>query len=220
MAIPEIAPYAMPGPTDLPANTAAWTPDPDRAALLVHDMQRYFVQPFPAHQEPGSSLLAHTRALVHTCRRLRIPITYTAQPGEMTGEQRGLLRDFWGPGMNTSPEHRGIVDEIAPDANSVVFTKWRYSAFHRNGLLDHLRALGRDQLILCGVYAHVGVLMTAVDAFAHDIETFLVADAVADFSAEHHRMALEYAATRCSVVRGTEPVLADLTRQESAAPVG
>lgn len=220
MAIPEIAPYPMPGPAGLPVNTADWTPDPDRAALLVHDMQRYFVEPFPAHQEPGTALLANTRELVHTCRDVGVPIAYTAQPGEMTDEQRGLLRDFWGPGMNTSPEHRGIVDDLAPDGNSVVFTKWRYSAFHGSGLLDHLRALGRDQLILCGVYAHVGVLMTAVEAFAHDIETFLVADAVADFSPDHHRMALEYAATRCSVVCTTEPVLGDLTRKEvSASPV-
>ncbi|MNJ60933.1 putative isochorismatase [compost metagenome] len=69
-----------------------------------------------------------------------------------------------------------------------------------------MREAGRDQLIICGVYAHVGVLFTAVEAFTNDIQTFLVADAVSDFSEKYHRMALEYAAQRCAVVCTTEDV--------------
>ncbi|CAL9635478.1 isochorismatase family protein [Streptomyces sp. NPDC057245] len=217
MAIPGIAPYPMPRQDALPPNTASWLPDPRRAAVLVHDMQGYFVAPFPAAQEPGLSLVGNTRRLVRACRSLAVPVAYTAQPGDMTDEQRGLLKDFWGPGMRAAPEHRAIIDEVAPppeEAPDTVFTKWRYSAFHGNGLEDHLRRQGRDQLIICGVYAHVGCLMTAVDAFTHDIETFLVADAVADFTPDHHRMALDYAASRCSVVVSTDTLLSQLGAAE------
>jgi bifunctional isochorismate lyase/aryl carrier protein len=49
--------------------------------------------------------------------------------------------------------------------------------------------------------------MTANDAFAHDIETFFVADATADFTPEYHRLALTYAAERCAVVLPTESAL-------------
>lgn len=45
--IPAIKPYLMPTAVDLPGNTARWTVDPECAVLLLHDMQRYVLQPFP-----------------------------------------------------------------------------------------------------------------------------------------------------------------------------
>lgn len=66
---------------------------------------------------------------------------------------------------------------------------------------------GADQLVICGVYAHIGVLASAVDAFSNDVQPFVVADAVADFSARDHRFALEYAVRKCAVVVTAEDVL-------------
>jgi trans-2,3-dihydro-3-hydroxyanthranilic acid synthase len=206
--LPTIEPYAMPTAGDLPGNTAKWTVDPDRAVLLVHDMQRYFLKPFPAAQSPGGELVRNAVLLRERAAALGVPVAYTAQPGGMTEEQRGLLMDFWGPGMRVDPVDREVVEPLAPTSRDWTFTKWRYSAFFNSGLLDRMRAAGRDQLVLCGVYAHVGVLMTAVEAFTRDIQPFLVADAVADFSAADHRLALEYAAKRCAMVVTAEGVLA------------
>ncbi|MEU6402557.1 isochorismatase family protein [Streptomyces sp. NPDC046985] len=196
--LPPIASYTLPTAERLPENVAAWTPRPDRAVLLVHDMQRYFLQALPA---PLRDELVHNAALLRKrATALGVPVAYTAQPGRMTDEQRGLLKDFWGPGMRTDPADREVTPELAPTEDDWVLTKWRYSAFFRTDLLARMRAAGRDQLVLCGVYAHVGVLATALEAFTHDIETFLAADALGDFSEAHHRMALDYAAQRCAVV--------------------
>ncbi|GHG91400.1 isochorismatase family protein [Streptomyces lanatus] len=206
--IPPIEPYPLPSADDLPGNTAGWSADPDRAVLLVHDMQRYFLRPFPASlREP---LVRNAALLRERAVATGMPVAYTAQPGGMTDEQRGLLKDFWGPGMRVDPVDREVVEPLTPGPDDRVFTKWRYSAFFRSGLLEWMREQGRDQLVLCGVYAHVGVLMTAVEAFTQDIRTFLVADAIADFSAEYHRLAVEYAAQRCAVVSTTGTVLGQL----------
>ncbi|MFE2415578.1 isochorismatase family protein [Streptomyces hokutonensis] len=196
--LPPVTSYVLPTAERLPENVADWIPHPDRAVLLVHDMQRYFLQALP---DPLRGELVHNAAALRKrAVALGVPVAYTAQPGRMTDEQRGLLKDFWGPGMRTDPADREVVPELAPAEDDWVLTKWRYSAFFRTDLLDRMRAAGRDQLVLCGVYAHVGVLATALEAFTNDIQTFLAADALGDFSETHHRLALEYAAQRCAVV--------------------
>jgi bifunctional isochorismate lyase/aryl carrier protein len=210
MSIPAIAPYPMPAEHELPVNTAQWTIDPDRALLLIHDMQNYFLRPFAECESPLSELIVNVAALRAEFGRAAAPVAYTAQPGGMSDEQRGLLKDFWGAGMTTDAEHRRIIDRLAPAGPDVVHTKWRPSAFCRTGLLEQMRAQGRDQLVICGVYAHVGILMTAHEGFSHDVQTFVVADAVADFSPEYHRFALAYAASRCSVTVSTRAALAML----------
>ncbi|MGW6742539.1 isochorismatase family protein [Streptomyces sp. NPDC055025] len=203
--IPPIDPYPFPTAGDLPRNTARWTIRPDRAVLLVHDMQRYFLKPLPDGLRAG--LVGNAARIRRWCAGQGVPVAYTAQPGGMSERDRGLLGDFWGPGMRTDPADREVVDELAPADGDWRFTKWRYSAFFRSDLLERIRSTGRDQLIVCGVYAHVGVLMSAVDAYTNDIQPFLVADAVADFSEEHHRSALRYAADRCAMVVTTKEVL-------------
>ncbi|WP_166349310.1 isochorismatase family protein [Phytoactinopolyspora limicola] len=205
MPIPTIGPYPM--PADLPANQVPWWPDTSRALLLVHDMQRYFLNFFRPRKSPYRELVGNIGLLISAARSSDVPVAYTAQPGGMSPAQRGLLCDFWGPGMTAEPEHNEIIGELAPESDDVVITKWRYSAFHRTGLLETMRKLGRDQLLICGVYAHVGCMLTACDAFSHDVEPFLVADAVADFSLEDHRMALTYAVRRCASVLPTVQVL-------------
>jgi isochorismate hydrolase len=212
--IPEIVPYPM--PTDLPVNTAQWTVDPRRAVLLVHDMQHFFLRPFGG-RSPVTELVANAALLRRAAAALDMPVAYTAQPGGMTPAERGLLKDFWGVGMTPSPRDREVVEPVAPREGDWLLTKWRYSAFVNTDLRARMWRAGRDQLVICGVYAHVGVLMSAVEAFSNDIQPFLVADAIADFSEAEHRLALDYAAGRCAVVTTTDGVLAQIDVTEAAA---
>lgn len=207
-SIPQVEPYALPCADDLPANIAPWSVDAARVTLLLHDMQRFFLRVFP--DTPRRALVDHCARLRDRCRSLGVPIAYTAQPGSMTPSQRGLLNAFWGPGMSGDSADRALVPELASAPGEKVVTKWRYSAFHASDLHSWMLENGRDQLIVCGVYAHIGVLATAQDSFSRDIETFLVADAIADFSARHHHSALEHAAQNCAVVTTTERVVEEL----------
>ena len=195
MALPKIKPYTYVDREH--SNRVSWPVDPSRAVLLVHDMQVHFVQAFEAAHAAG------------------IPVYYTAQPPRQNPEDRRLLIDFWGDGLQNDESAR-VLDELAPTDRDTVLTKWRYSAFVRSPFEDLLKESGRDQLIIGGVYAHIGCLTTALEAFMRDIQPFMVADALADFSEEEHRTACEYASGRCARVLNTADVLADLQAAETA----
>ncbi|WP_187283491.1 isochorismatase family protein [Streptomyces sp. t39] len=213
MSLPEIRPYALPGAGELPAGRVRWRPDPARAAVLVHDMQRYFLAPYAG--SPVPEVTANIAGLLRLARQQGVPVFYTAQPGRQDPADRGLLTEFWGDGIgrviDADPRAADVVDDLAPEADDTVLVKWRYSAFQRSTFAEQLDGLGRDQLLITGVYAHIGVQATAVEAFMRDVQPFLVADAVADFSRERHDQACEYVAQRCGVVTTTADALTALS---------
>jgi bifunctional isochorismate lyase/aryl carrier protein len=219
MSIPKIATYPMPAAAAMPANRVDWKPDPARAMLLIHDMQDYFLDFYDGAAAPIPALLAQVGRLRDACDAAGVPVLYTAQPAEQASLDRGLLTDWWGPGVTAQPHRAGIAAALAPRPHDTVLVKWRYSAFVRSDLLARMREQGRDQLIVCGVYAHIGCLMTAADAFMNDIQPFLAGDALADFSAGQHAMALDYVSQRCGVVNSTDALIAAL-RPTTGLPSG
>lgn len=210
MALPAIPSYPLPASDELPANRVSWTVDPAGAVLLVHDLQQHFLSAFPAGEQPLTGMLDNAARLLKEARWLGVPVVYSAQRGGQTPEQRGLQLDFWGPGVADDPEALATPEAVAPEPGDTVLTKWKYSAFVRTELDALLRETGRDQLVIVGVYAHIGVLMTACDAWQRDIQAFVVADAVADFSREDHDMALRWAAGRCAVVTTTDALFKEV----------
>lgn len=208
--LPTIPDYSPPTRSDLPSNRVDWRIDPDRAAVLVHDMQAYFVDAFGPGSEAATSAVANIQRIRRAADAAGVPVYFTAQPPSQDPEQRGLLWDFWGPGIQDDGRD-AVIDALEPVPGKDLITKWRYDAFVRTDLTDRIRQAGRDQLIVTGIYAHIGCLMTATSAFMRDIRPFFVADAMADFSADYHALALRYAAERCAFVLDSDAVVEQLS---------
>jgi len=202
MSIPTLSSYPL--PTTIPDNRLAWDFDPDRAALLVHDMQRYFLNFYT----DGFPCLVDN---ISRLRKLGLPTVYTAQPPRQSPEHRGLLTDRWGPGLQGDAE---IVPELNPGDDDLVLTKHRYSAFFNTDLRKWLADSGRDQLVVTGVYAHIGITATAMDAFSHDIKPFVIADAIADFTSERHALALNHLAVTCAQVTTVDRLSPGITLKQ------
>ncbi|GGK77157.1 isochorismatase family protein [Mangrovihabitans endophyticus] len=207
--LPRITPYHLPTGYTRASGKVAWRLEPARAALLVHDMQNYFLAPFGTADR---SLLGRVVDTIATLRahaeRCGMPVIFSAQPGGQSRDERGLLQDFWGDGPPDDAQQLAIVDALRPGPADVVLTKRRYSAFVGTPLAEVLG--GRDQLVITGVYAHIGVLATALDAFMRGVQPFVVADAIADFSPAHHADALRHVATRCGVAASAAELTEDL----------
>ncbi|MFJ6483578.1 isochorismatase family protein [Streptomyces sp. NPDC091682] len=203
-----IDPYPMPTPDLVPHSVAPWSVDPDRAALLIHNMQNHLLRPFPRDHSPLVDLIGNITDLRRSARRLGLPVVFSTVPAGERPEQRGLAAE-----METEPvadPDAAIIEELTPHRGEHVITNVRHNAFLRSHLERILRTTGRDQLILCGVFAHAGVLLTAADAFMNDIQPFVVADAVADTSAEEHALALRWTAARGAVVHTTTTLIDEL----------
>lgn len=205
MAIPRIASYPLPEINHPPA--VDWALQPERSALLIHDMQNYFIEAYDPAQDPIHSVIPHIRQLIDAADAAGVPVFYSVQPPRQQAARRGLLSDFWGPGIQTGAE-AGIIPELAPAPHHHVVTKWRYSALTRTDLRQSLAFSGRDQLLITGVYGHMGCQVSAVDAFMNDVAPFMVGDAIADFTAADHRQTLDWVSRRCGRVLSTAETLA------------
>lgn len=200
MTIPILDNYSIKSVDSTLANRPDWHINPNECALLIHDMQQYFINFYGKNSTLADELVDSIVTLKQWAKHYNIPCLYTAQPGNQDPEERALLTDFWGVGLADDPEKIAIISALEPEENDVVFTKWRYSAFKKNTFHQWLTEHNKKQLVICGVYGHIGILATALDAFMLDIQPFVVADAVGDFSQVDHQHTLDFIAKRCGVV--------------------
>ncbi|HDM8205716.1 TPA: isochorismatase family protein [Vibrio campbellii] len=214
MAIPKIASYKIPQSETFPENTVDWKIDPKKAVVLVHDLQTYFLNFFDKTKSPVPELLENVRQVLDNARAANIPVIYTAQPANQEPNERALLTDFWGAGLTQDTD---IAPEVSPQAGDIRYTKWRYSAFKKTPLLQWMQEEQRDQLIIVGVYGHIGILSTALDAFMLDIKPFVIGDAIADFSEEDHLHTLKYVAGRSGCVKSVNEFIKTMKPSDSSS---
>lgn len=189
MNLPPATPYPMPAASALPGSAHDWVLEPERAALLILGMQPRFLSAFPAAAEPGARLLAHTEALRGAARARGVPVVFGYAPGTSPG-----------PGDGAPIPRRG----------DHVITYVRENAFLRSHLGRVLAAGDRDQLVICGLFAAGGVLLTAADARMRGMRPFVAADAVADTDPDDHALALRWTASRWGVVRTTRRLVEEM----------
>ncbi len=126
----------------------------DDAAVLVVDVQ----EAFRPHLAGFDALVRHVRLLVEGARALDVPVVATEQYPE------GLGR--------TAVE----VLEVLGDAE--ILPKLEFSAVRAPRFDDLLGRLGRSQLVVCGLEAHVCVHGTVVDLLGRGLSVHLAIDAV------------------------------------------
>jgi nicotinamidase-related amidase len=157
--------------------------DPERAALVVVDVQEGFRKAIPGFD----GIAAATATLVRGAGELDVPVTVTEQ------YPKGL-----GPTVPEVAEWLG--DGVEPIAKTV------FSAASADGFA----LAGREQAIVCGIEAHVCVNQTVLELLDSGVEVHVVADAVGSRSEANRELGLAKAERAGAWITSVETALFEL----------
>ncbi len=163
----------------------------EKSALLVIDMQKFFLDPSsPTFTCGGLAILPTLKSLIQTFREVRRPVIYTCHVHHPDRIDAGIMEWWWeGMCVEGSAESK-VHDEIAPLPNEKVIFKHRYSAFYNTDLETVLRCLKIEDLVLTGVMTNMCCESTARDAYYRDYRVFFLADATGSINEEMHLASL------------------------------
>ena len=178
---------------------------PGRCALLLLDLQRYFLDPdFHAFIPSAPVLLPGILDLARRFREKEWPVIATQHCN--TEANAGGMGRWWQDLL--TPDHPGqfLLDEILSLADEVVL-KSQYDAFMGTRLLELLSGLQVKQVIITGVMTHLCCESTARSAFSHGYEVFFPVDGSASYTIEHHRATLLNLAHGCAYLCSMKELL-------------
>jgi len=162
--------------------------EPDKAALLILDMQSYFTDGESHAFVPDSpAIIPRLAGLARRFGAAGRPIIMTRHSN--TGEDAGMMKRWWDDILEPgSPE--AALEPRLEELSTVVVAKAQYDAFHETALEEILRASGSEHLVVTGVMTHICVESTARSAFARGFAVFLPADGTATYNREFHAASL------------------------------
>ena len=143
--------------------------DPEKAALIVIDMQERLV---PAMQAPARTI-KNAKTLITAAREMEIPVLMTEQYPKGLG--------------HTVPE----LAQAGQAAAAQVIEKIHFSSFAEPAFAEAFHATGRRQAIVTGMEAHICVMQTAVGLMQAGFEVFVVTDATSSRTLESEKACLD-----------------------------
>jgi isochorismate hydrolase len=162
--------------------------EPASAALLIIDMQRYFLEKNSHAYVPSAEpVIPRIRALGELFRARNLPVFLTRHLN--TPEDAGVMAQWW---ADLITEEDGL-SELVPEISSLgidVIRKTQYDAFFATALEDRLRNLGISQLVITGVLTHLCIETTARSAFVRGFKVFLPIDGTATYEESFHSATL------------------------------
>ncbi len=127
---------------------------PDDTAFLLIDVQEKFVP----HIFGIDDVTANCVRMINGCKELGVPIIVTEQYPEGLGRTVAPLREALG--------------EFTP------YEKHKFSLFEDEKIAAAVAALGRPNLVLAGIEAHVCLIKTALDGLANGYNIHWIGDAI------------------------------------------
>jgi ureidoacrylate peracid hydrolase len=180
----------------------------EKAALLVVDMQNFFLDPSsPTFTEGGPVILPNVRKLIDAFRAAGRPVIYTCHVHHPDRLDAGIMGWWWeGMCLEGSPESQ-VHDDIAPLPGEKIVLKHRYSAFYNTDLETILRVLKIEDLVIAGIMTNMCCESTARDAYYRDYRVFFPADGTGSVNEDMHLASLLNLSFGFAYVTETEDII-------------
>jgi len=192
-------------------NTHRLKLDRTACALLVIDMQKFFLDPkSPSFTEGGLAIIKRCAELISSFRRAKRPVIFTRHVHKSPDLDGGLTTLWWKENCIEGTEESEIHDALKPLPNEKVVFKHRYNAFYNTDLEIVLRCLNIRDLVICGIMTNVCCESTARDAFMRDFRVFFPADANGSVTEELHLASLKNLAFGFAYVCRSEEITSGL----------
>ena len=194
-----------------PFNTHVMQLNREKSALLVVDMQYFFLDPAsPTYTCGGQAIIPNIQKIIRAFRQAGRPVIYSRHVHHPDGLDAGIMGWWWeGMCLEGSPESE-IHRDIAPIGNEKVINKHRYSAFYNTDLETILRILKVEDLVMTGIMTNMCCESTTRDAYFRDYRVFFTADGTGSVTEEMHLASLLNLAFGFVWVTDIDTVLAQL----------
>jgi nicotinamidase-related amidase len=169
--------------------------DISRTALLAMDCQTGIVS---IYAKPQEEFIARAAGVLRAARTVGMPVIFV-QVGFRPGVPELSNRNKVFAAIKSSPQHQSffqgasgaIHPGLGPEANDLVVTKHRVSAFAGTDLEMLLRAREIETLVMFGIATSGVVLSTLLEAGDADYRVVVIEDCCADLDAELHTALLK-----------------------------
>ena len=163
--------------------------DREKSVLVVVDVQEKLLPAIPG----GDAIVSRINLLASSARILRVPVVVTEQYPQGLGPTVAALHGALGP--------------FEP------LVKVHFSCASGPGFMEHLAGLGRSQVVLAGIEAHVCMAQTAVELSGKGYGVWIVTDATGSRKAADAASAFGRLAAGGIVLTTAEAVAFEWLRQ-------
>jgi nicotinamidase-related amidase len=161
---------------------------PQNLALLVLDMQEYFLDPASHAFVPSAkSIISGIQQLVDAFTKVSKPIFFTQHLNSLN--DAGKMASWWHDLITPDNPLSAISSEFDA-ASHEVFQKTQYDAFYKTALGERLTALGITDVVISGVMTHLCCETTARSAFMRGFGVWFTVDGTATYNQEFHQATL------------------------------
>lgn len=179
--------------------------DINRAALLVLDMQKYFLNPDShAYIPSATAILPGINQAISFFRTNQRPIIATKHVNSKNNA--GMMAAWWSEIMTENHQLIGLHPDLDLKEEEIIH-KNQYDAFYQSELSALLDASQIDQLVIGGVMTHLCCETTARAAFVQGYEVYFLVDGTATYNQKFHMATLQNLAHGFAVLISVEDLV-------------